>query len=73
VYKVPCIGNIPLLGWLFKCKSEIREKTNLFVFITPHIIESTVEAKALYEKKQKHINKVEEGVIKTYRNKRDKK
>ena len=73
VYKVPCIGNIPLLGWLFKYKSEIREKTNLFVFITPHIIESPVEAKALYEKKKKHINKVEEGVIKTYRNKRDKK
>ena len=73
VYKVPCLGNIPLIGWFFKYKSETREKTNLFIFITPHIIESPVEAKALYEKKQKHINSVEEGTIKTYRNKRDKK
>jgi len=73
VYKVPCLGDIPLLGWLFKYKSENSEKTNLFIFITPHIIESPVEAKALYEKKQKHINTVEDGTIKTYRNKRDKK
>ena len=73
VYQVPCLGNIPLIGWLFKYKSENREKTNLFIFITPYIIESPVEAKALYEKKQKYINKVEDGTIKTYRNKRDKK
>jgi len=73
VYQVPCLGNIPLIGWLFKYKSETREKTNLFIFITPYIIESPIEAKVLYEKKQKHINKVEDGVIKTYINKRDKK
>ena len=72
VYKVPCIGDIPGLGWLFKYKSESREKRNLFIFITPRIVENPIEAKSIYEEKQEHINKVEEGVIKTYKNKPDK-
>ena len=72
-YKVPCLGNIPILGWLFKYQSRSSEKRNLFIFITPHIIENPTEAKALYKEKQEHINKVEEGVIKTYKRKREKK
>ncbi|MFZ3104451.1 MAG: type II secretion system secretin GspD, partial [Smithella sp.] len=35
-YKVPLLGDIPLLGWLFKTNSTSREKTNLYVFLTPH-------------------------------------
>lgn len=38
VTKVPLLGDIPLLGWLFKFKSKQKEKTNLFVFLTPHVI-----------------------------------
>ena len=70
VYKVPCIGDIPGLGWLFKYKSESREKRNLFIFITPRIVENPTEAKEIYDEKQEHINKVEDGVIKTYERKR---
>jgi general secretion pathway protein D len=66
VYKTPCLGDIPGLGWLFKYKSESREKRNLFIFITPHIVENPTEAKVIYDEKQEHINKVEDGVIKTY-------
>jgi len=72
IYKTPCLGDIPGLGWLFKYKSESREKRNLFIFITPHIVENPTEAKAIYEEKQEHINKIEEGVIKTYEKKRKK-
>ncbi|WP_432822204.1 type II secretion system secretin GspD [Trichloromonas sp.] len=38
VSKVPLLGDIPLLGWLFKKTSRSEEKTNLLVFITPKII-----------------------------------
>jgi general secretion pathway protein D len=62
--KVPCLGNIPVLGWLFKYQSENRQKRNLFIFITPHIIENPMEAKVLYEEKEEHMNKIQEGVIK---------
>ncbi len=69
-YKVPCLGDIPFLGWLFKYVSESREKRNLFIFITPHIVENPREASEIYEEKQEHIKKVKEGVIKTYEKKR---
>ena len=36
--KVPFLGDIPLLGWLFKSSSARIEKRNLLVFITPTII-----------------------------------
>jgi len=37
--KVPFLGSIPLLGKLFTAKGETKEKTELVVFLTPHIIE----------------------------------
>jgi len=51
--RVPCLGNIPLLGWLFKTYSGGKNKTNLLVFITPHIIRSPEDMeKATAKKKQ---------------------
>jgi general secretion pathway protein D len=64
---VPCLGNIPVLGWLFKAYSRGQEKTNLFIFVTPHIIEDPSEAKDLSQGKKKGIDKVQEGVIKMYK------
>lgn len=36
--QVPLLGDIPLLGNLFKFKSVTRNKTNLLIFLTPRII-----------------------------------
>ncbi|MCX6112832.1 MAG: type II secretion system secretin GspD [Proteobacteria bacterium] len=36
--KVPVLGDIPILGWLFKGKTTSSMKTNLLVFITPNIV-----------------------------------
>ena len=38
VSKVPILGDIPFLGWLFKRTSTQEEKTNLLIFINPTII-----------------------------------
>ncbi len=38
--KVPWLGDIPVLGWLFKKTSDDVNKTNLLIFLTPHIIRS---------------------------------
>ena len=40
VTKVPCLGDIPVLGWFFKSRSEAVRKTNLIVFLRPHIIKT---------------------------------
>ncbi len=36
--KIPFIGDIPVLGNLFKSTDDRRNKTNLLVFLTPHIV-----------------------------------
>ncbi|HJV67261.1 MAG TPA: type II secretion system secretin GspD [Geomonas sp.] len=36
--KIPFLGSIPGLGWLFKTKNTTREKTNLLIMLTPKII-----------------------------------
>jgi general secretion pathway protein D len=38
VNKVPLLGDIPVLGWLFKNSKAEKRKTNLVIFITPRII-----------------------------------
>jgi len=38
VSKVPLLGDIPLLGYLFRYTSEQKKKTNLLIMLTPHII-----------------------------------
>jgi len=62
-YQIPCLGEIPFLGWLFKTRGSGREKSNLFVFITPHIVQNQAEAAAIYQKKLQDIGNIEEGVI----------
>jgi len=65
-YKVPCLGDIPGLGWLFKSISRSRNKTNLFVFLTPHVIENPIEAEKIYEEKKEEMDRIGGGVIKLY-------
>lgn len=36
--KVPLLGDIPVLGWLFKSKGRKIEKVNLLMFMTPTIL-----------------------------------
>lgn len=37
--KVPLLGDIPILGWLFKHSEKMIEKVNLFFFLTPKILD----------------------------------
>lgn len=41
--KVPFLGDIPYLGWLFKSTSKERTKTNLLIVLTPRIIRGAEE------------------------------
>ncbi|MBW1888003.1 MAG: type II secretion system secretin GspD, partial [Deltaproteobacteria bacterium] len=68
--QVPCLGNITGLGWLFRSVSEGADRKNLYIFLTPHIIENPVEAQKVYEEKKEKIEKIREGVIKMYEGRR---
>jgi type IV pilus assembly protein PilQ len=44
VTKVPVLGDIPLLGYLFKRTGRSTEKTELLIFLTPRIVKEAVTA-----------------------------
>jgi len=60
--KVPLLGDMPLVGKIFSTKGKSKEKTELVIFLTPHIIEgdrTTEEAKkymADWDKKAEDLN-----------------
>jgi general secretion pathway protein D len=47
VNKVPLLGDIPILGNLFKSTSKDKNKTELLVFLTPHIVKNPDDAQTL--------------------------
>ncbi len=51
--KVPLLGDIPILGWLFKSKNSSIEKTNLMIFITPRIMRQPEAVRMVLDKKLK--------------------
>lgn len=40
--RIPVLGEIPYLGWLFRNTQKIDDKTELLVFITPKIVSDTM-------------------------------
>ncbi|MBU1053085.1 MAG: type II secretion system secretin GspD [Proteobacteria bacterium] len=51
ITKVPFLGDIPGLGWLFKFRSTSRTKTNLLIFLTPYIIKESSDLSTLTQNK----------------------
>ena len=47
VTKVPFLGDIPGLGWLFKTKSKTKTKTNLMILLTPRIVKDNADLAAV--------------------------
>jgi general secretion pathway protein D len=64
IYRVPLLGDIPFLGWLFRTHSNTREKTNMYVFLTPHIVRTKQDADKIYQEKRGDMGEVVEGIIK---------
>jgi len=54
----PILGDIPLLGWFFKRKTVQNTKTNLLVFITPHVVTRPDRAEALTDQKREAQRRV---------------
>jgi general secretion pathway protein D len=61
ISKVPFLGDIPGLGWLFKSTNKTEQKTNLMVFITPKIISDAGELRTLTQKNQELMRSLQKG------------
>ena len=56
--QVPVLGNIPYLGALFRYQTRTRSRTNLMVFLRPHIIRDE-SSKSVYAEKYDMMRKVQ--------------
>ena len=65
--KVPVLGDIPVFGWLFRNTATTKEKTNLYIFLTPKVIKNPAEADEIYKEKKEEIETIPGGGIKLYR------
>ena len=65
VSKVPLLGDIPLLGYLFRHQSTTDKKTNLLIFITPKIIKNTEDLTQVTNRGKRALNKANKGILPT--------
>ena len=63
VKKVPFLGDIPLLGRLFKTTSISRTKRNLMVFLRPTIIRDSNDVRAISNRKYNYFQAIENDLI----------
>ena len=63
VDKVPWLGDIPGLGWAFKTESRTLRKTNLLVFLTPHIVRTEADLEGETIRKREEFRQRTEDVL----------
>jgi general secretion pathway protein D len=49
--KFPLLGDLPIIGWLFKGKTNNDQKSNLILFLTPHVINEYSDLLKITERK----------------------
>lgn len=65
VEKIPLLGSIPYLGMLFSKREKIIEKTELMVFITPHVIFTAKEAEEITDEQKTKAKEIKEHLKKS--------
>ncbi|MEE4253710.1 MAG: type II secretion system secretin GspD [Desulfuromusa sp.] len=55
VTKVPLLGDIPILGHLFKRTNDIENKTSLLIFITPRVVRDSEDLKRITQENRESL------------------
>ncbi len=53
--QVPVLGDVPVLGTLFRHKQDTDRRTELLILITPHVIRDLLEANSVTEEFRKQL------------------
>ncbi len=61
--KIPLLGDIPVIGWLFRNTSTENSRKNLVIFLTPHIVHGGEDLAAIYKIKLKERDEYFEQVF----------
>lgn len=62
--QVPVLGDIPIIGNAFKDKTDEANKTELLIMITPHVLRSSAEARAITEDYKRQMLEISSHAIK---------
>jgi general secretion pathway protein D len=49
--KVPVLGDLPILGALFRKTTTVKKKSNLLLILTPHVIRDQTDLRRIFERK----------------------
>ena len=63
ISKIPLLGDIPILGYIFKHEEDKNDKINLVIILTPYIIDKSSDLSSLRDVLAK-LNKIENDFIK---------
>ncbi|CAM4063335.1 type II secretion system secretin GspD [Bordetella bronchialis] len=58
---VPILGDIPVIGSLFRYTSRRRTKTNLMIFLRPHIVRSSQDSRRLTLDRYDYMRRVQDN------------
>ncbi len=59
-FKVPLLGDIPLIGWLFRYETRKSTKTNLMIFIRPTVLRNARASVGLTQDRYDHLRELQE-------------
>ncbi|MDQ2798054.1 MAG: hypothetical protein M3Y13_00240, partial [Armatimonadota bacterium] len=65
VSKVPLLGDLPVIGYLFRSSSKSVSKTELLVFMTPHVVRDPDEARKLRQQTESELGKTTQQMLPT--------
>src|SRR5581483_5377168 len=63
--KVPWLGDLPLIGAAFRYRQQIKNKTELMVIMTPHVVRTRADADAILAMEGKRMDWVVGDIIRT--------
>lgn len=55
IERIPLLGDIPIIGNLFRSRGRARAKTNLMIFIRPTILRSAEDARAIAARRYDYV------------------
>ena len=63
VSKVPLLGDLPVIGYLFRSSSKLVSKTELLVFMTPHVVRAPEDARKLRHDTEAELGKTTQQML----------
>ena len=62
IKRVPILGRIPLLGWLFRSTEIVKNRSELVILVTPHVISTPADGHEISRRVLERISKAQEVI-----------